>query len=173
MMGGMTSMDDKARSDGTIYGEEILAWTAPEYANHAKSERWTMVAGVFAVSLIAYGLISAQYTMAIAFALLAAVYHLVHNHPEREITIRVTGLGLVVAGQFYPYAEISDFWIVYDPPAVSKLYIRPRKRLGHDLAIELVDQDPQLVRSILETQVHEIVGKTESMTQRMARLLNL
>ncbi len=172
-MDGMTSMADEARTNGTIYGEEVLSWTAPEYANHAKSERWYMVAGVCTVSLIAYGLITAQYTMAIAFTLLAAVYHLVHNHPPRDITVSITNLGMVIDGQFYAFGEIATFWIVYDPPHVSKLYIRLRKRLGHDLGIELVDQDPQLIRSILETQVTESVGRTESLTQRLARLFNL
>lgn len=156
-----------------MYGEDVHSWVAPEYPNHAKSERWYMLAGISAVSLIAYGLITAEYSMAIAFALLAAVYHMVHNHPPRDIAVHITSLGLVIAEQFYAYSDVSDFWIVYDPPSVSKLYIRLRKRLGHDLSIELADQDPQLVRSILETQVHEIVGKTESMTQRLTRLLNL
>lgn len=172
-MDGMTSMADAARARGTIYGEEVLSWTAPEYANQVKTERWYMIAGVCAVSLIAYGLITAEYTMAIAFTLLAAVYHLVHNHPPRTIEVAVTSLGIVIDGQFYAFGDIATFWIIYQPPHVSKLYIRLRKRLGHDLGIELATQDPQLVRSILETQITESVGKTETMTQRLTRLFNL
>lgn len=172
-MDGMTSMNEPARSGGIGYGEDILAWEAPEYATRERGERWYMIAGVCAVSLIAYGLVTAQYTMAIVFALLAAVYHLVHNHPERDVVIRITTLGIVIDDQFYQFSDIASFWIVYDPSGIRKLYIRNRKRFSADMGVELMDQDPMAVRQALERNVSEIVGKSEHGTEKLARWLNL
>lgn len=155
------------------FGETLLIWEAPEYANHEKSKRWYLIAAVAALSVIVYALITAQYTMAIVFALLAAVYHLVHNHPAKNIMVQITTLGMVIDGEFYQFSDIAAFWILYQPPVIKKLQIRIRKRFLPDLSLEIMDQDPQIIRQVLEQKVSEIVGRTEHFSDKLARWLQL
>lgn len=172
-MDGISSMPEIPPKGTPMYGEDVLSWIAPEYPNHAKSERWYMLAGISVVSLIAYGLITAEYSMAIAFALLAAVYHMVHNHPPRDITVRITTLGIVIDENFTQFSDFSSFWIIFNASSLRKLYLRRRQKFAPDIALELSDQDPLAIRQALESHISEIVGKTEHITDKITRWLNL
>ena len=154
-------------------GKVILHWNMPEYPHHEKSKAWYVTAGIFVLAIIAYGLITAEYTMVIAFALLAGVYYILHNEEPKDISIAITSLGIVVDNDFYQFSDFDSFWIVYDPGKVKALYLRPVKKMSADIRLELVDNDPMVVRRLLQTQIKEIQGQGESLVDKMTRILKL
>lgn len=154
-------------------GQTILEWQMPEYMHHEKDKRWYMIAGTIVLAILVYGLFTAQYTMVLAFALLAGVYYILHNEPPKNIKIIITALGLIIDNDFYQFSDIESFWIVYNPPNVKVLYLRPAKRLSTDIRIELMDQNPMLIRQLLQSQIKEVAGEGETFIDRMTRLLKL
>ncbi len=155
------------------FGQVILSWQMPEYAHHTKDKRWYMIAGTILLAILVYGLLAGEYIMVLAFALLGAVYYILHNEPPRDITFAVTSLGMIVDRDFYQFSDMESFWIVYNPPAVRVLYLRPARRLTTDIRIELMEQNPMIIRQLLQTQIKEIAGEGESLIDRMTRLLRL
>ncbi len=145
----------------------------PEYAHHEKGKTWYFIAGVVVLALIAYGLITGEYTMVIAVALLAGVYYILHNEPPKNMMVTITTLGIVIDQDFYQFSDIENFWIVYSPPNLKILYLRPFKKLASDIRLELMDQNPMVVRQVLQTQVKEVQGEGENMVDKMARILKL
>jgi hypothetical protein len=163
----------KKQSQPSDFGQAILHWEMPEYAHHEKGKTWFFVAGIIVLAIIIYALIVAEYSMAIVFALLAGVYYILHNETPRNITVNITTLGIIVDKDFFQFSDIQHFWIVYQPPKVSVLYLRPVKRLSSDIRIELRDQNPMVIRNLLKTQIKELQGEGENLIDKMTRWLRL
>jgi len=163
----------KKQSQPLDFGHAILHWEMPEYAHHEKSKTWFFIAGIVVLAIIIYALITAEYTMAIVFALLAGVYYILHNETPRNVTVSITTLGIIVDKDFFQFSDIQNFWIVYQPPKVGALYLRPVKRTASDIRIELMEQNPMVLRNLLKTQIKELQGEGENLVDKMTRLLRL
>ncbi len=165
--------NEKTKQQQNI-GEVILQWEMPEYAHYDKGKTWYLIAGVIVLALIVYGLFMAEYTMVLAFALLAGVYYVLHNETPKNITIIITTHGLVIDKDFYQFSDIDHFWIVHKPHSNLKvLYLRALKKMSTDVRIELMEQDPMLVRQLLQTQIKEESGTDETFVDKVSRWLKL
>ena len=77
-------------------------------------------------------------------------------------------------GKFYPYHHINSFWLVYHPPYVQVLYLKiSNGRQFKIIRIELDDQKPQEVRTLLLKEIPEIEGAQEPTADLLARILKL
>lgn len=152
----------------------LLEWVAPDFIPLPRGKRWYLAAGLFTAILIAYALLSGSITMAIVFALLAGLFILTEKKPPRDIRVLITDMGIQYGGEFYPYHHINAFWIVFHPPYVRALYLKltsgKRYRI---MKIELDEQAPQAVRTLLLKEIPEIEGAQEPATDLMARILRL
>lgn len=164
---------EKTSQTASNIGHILAQWETPEYMEHEKGQSWYLIAGLSVLAVIVYGLIFADYTMSIAFALLAAVYYVVHSQEPKNIVITITTLGIVVENQFYQFSDIENFWIVYNGSNIKVLYLRFVKRFAADVRIELMDQDPMTIKNILKTQIREISGRGETLVDRIARFFKL
>jgi hypothetical protein len=166
-------MPFKEKPEQNVWGEVILQWQMPEYPHQDKGQGWYMTAGVIVLAIIAYGLITAEYIMAIAFALLAGVYYILHNEAPKNITVSITTLGIVIEKDFYQFSDIESFWIVYVPPKVRLFYLRPAKKWSSDIKLELMDQNPMVLRQLLQPYIKELPGQGESLIDKISRVLKL
>jgi hypothetical protein len=151
----------------------VLEWKAPEFIRPPKTPTWFMVAGILMLMLVAYALYTGSATMAIVFIVLAGVYYLTHSQQPRIISVKITQLGIYVEDQFYPYNMINAFWVVYHPPFVRTLNLRMGGKSGARLVVQLDDQNPVEVRTLLAKEVPEVEGQQETLTDILIRLLRL
>ncbi len=158
---------------GAEHNRLLLEWRTPEFVRHAKGKNWFMAAGILTLCLVAYALYTGSATMAIVFIVLAGVYILAHNQEPKIISVKVTQLGVFVGDVFYPYNMIQAFWIVYHPPMVQTLNLRLAGKAITKVTIQLDQQNPVEVRTLLAKEVPEVEGQQETTTELLIRLFRL
>ncbi|PIQ78644.1 hypothetical protein COV82_00605 [Candidatus Peregrinibacteria bacterium CG11_big_fil_rev_8_21_14_0_20_46_8] len=150
-----------------------IRWRAPEYQHHEKSFLWFVVAGLVAALLIVYGLVSGAWTFSLAILAFCVAYYAFHRHVPEEVDIEITSRGVHIGRHFFSYAKLKNFWVVYDPPFVGRLYLRFRSRIHPDITVALEDQDPGLIRKTLLKHLPEWEDGDEPMIDTFIRLLRL
>ncbi len=123
----------------------LLEWETPEFAHFERGKAWYAIAGLVLAGLLAYAFSTGSWSMGVAFALLAAVFLLTHRRKPRLTQAKIEALGLRYRNQFYPYHQIQAFWIVYHPPFVQSLYLKPSGSGQKLIKIELNHQAPEAV----------------------------
>jgi len=159
--------------DAATHNRELLTWKTPDFVPHPKGQNWIILASTGLLALIVYALITGSATMAIVFILLGGMYYLTHNQTPKIIDVKITELGVWVADKFLPYNTINSFWVVYHPPFVRRLYLKVGAKAGRTVVIELNEQNPVEVRTLLAREVPEIEDKEEGFTDILIRLLRL
>ena len=81
-----------------------------------------------------------------------------------ELEIKITEAGVEIGNKFYVYKELDKFFIIYEPPEISNLYIEFKSNLKPDLSIPLREQNPIKVRDILIDFLAEDIDKEEEPT---------
>ncbi len=155
------------------HNKVLLEWRTPEFIPHPKGARWFLVFSVIMLTLTVYAILTGSATMAIVFLLLGGMVYLTHNQEPKMIAVSISELGVTVEGRFYPYGALGGFWIVYNPPFVTRLYLQVAGKVNRVLKIELNQQSPIDVRRLLAKELSEIEGGDEPMTDLFTRLFRL
>lgn len=173
-----TSKQKKGRNELPVVEHHIgsvkLAWTVPEYEKYERSRLWYILAGVAILLLLIYALAMSNFLFAviiIIFSLITVVQFI--REPER-IEIKIASKGLVIGHSFYPYDEVKQFWIAYDPPTIKTLYFHFNKVLKPEISIPLKNMNPLKVREALLDHVKEDLDREDETTSDyLRRLLKL
>src|SRR3989338_2243726 len=119
------------------FNEAVFEWRAPEYLHHEKSLLWFVIAGIVALVLIIYGLMTDGWTFSVAIAVFAGTYYLFHRTPPPIVDIKISKMGVKIGHHIFPYSHIKGFWIVYTPPFVAKLYLKMTSKFHPDISVAL------------------------------------
>lgn len=155
-------------------GDEIISWETWEYPPYDRSRWWYAIAGLIGSSLIIYAVLTANFLFAI-IVLMMGVITLVNSlkQPDR-IAVYITTHGVAIGQEFYPYKEIKDFSIIYEPPEVKLIYLDFLGVLRPTLGIPLEDTDPNLVREALLPYAFEnLEREDENLTDMVRRLYKI
>ena len=93
--------------------------------------------------------------------LFAIIIFLQSHQKPLELPFVITELGVVLNNRFYPYSELENFYIIYNPPEVKMLFIETLSTLRPALRIPLMDRDPNEVRHTLREFLSEDIEKEE------------
>lgn len=150
----------KADNSQIDQGEELLSWEVEDNKGHLRGFWWYALASLAAVGLLVYAIRERNFLFAFIVIMFAIIFATHHIRSAAEVLFAITDLGLRVGSRFFPWRDIEEFWIAYEPPAVKTLYIefsglRPR------LPIPLEDADPNQVREILGQFIAENSSKHE------------
>jgi hypothetical protein len=133
-------------------------WEIPEFTNHQRSNLWYLIMIAAAVVLIIYSIIVPNYFFALIIIIAAFILFLRRYEPAQDVTFRITEAGIIVGNQVFPYENLANFYIVYDPP-VKKLYFKLKGFNPDDLSIPLLDNNPLPIRSLLLEYLSEDLNK--------------
>jgi len=148
-----------------------ISWTAPEFIVYEKNSRWYTILLVLGIVLLAYSVLRKDYMMFVTFFLiLVAVYLYSKRHPQ-ELKITISGGGITVNDQRYPYSMIKSFWIIYQPPEVKTLTLETTNYINREVVLQIEDADPSEIRRVLIKYIPEDLNKEEAYTDRLARKL--
>lgn len=155
------------------HGDVHHAFYAPEFLDYERGMVWYAVAGGISLLIIAVGILNQAITFVIAYLLAMAVYFLLHHREARLLEVAITTYGIRIDGEFFPYNEIRNFWVIWDPPYVADLKITVHRRLHPIRTIHIFGQDPEHLRQLLSSHITEATDRGESHTSTLIRMLRL
>lgn len=149
-------------------------WSYPEFEHHSRGSGWYVWFGITAAVLIGIALFTANYLFAVIIILFALILFLNNWRKPQKLAFKITPEGLEVENKKILMREISEFWIVYAPPHVEKVYFQFHSYWRPVLGIPLAGQNPLDLREYLLQYLPENLDKEdEPMSDSIARMLKL
>ena len=153
------------------FGDLIMMWTMDEFHRHERGTGWYVIFLVLGVGLIIWALLTSNYIFAILLVLIGTYMILEHFRDPGDVPVMILTTGIVVGNHYHPWDEIKDFSIVYEPPAIRKMYLDfvPVKHLPVGLDFP-EDMNPNELReTILEFADEDLDRKEESVIDFIRR----
>ena len=157
----------------SAFDKSVMSWISPEYLVHERGVVWKIVMTVITLSIIGVTFYYGNWSLALAIAVFALVYCLVHLQHQEHVEVKISEIGIKIGFRKYSYSHIKGFWLVYQPPYVSTLNIKVEGSLVGEITIQLGDEDPAAIREYLINKIPEYEGKSESLTDSLARLFKI
>ncbi len=142
-------------------GESLYSWEAWDKPPLERSRWWYITAGIISSGLVVYAVLTQNYLFALIILMLGIIMLVIGLKKPQRVTIHITNLGIVFHNEFYPFKEMKDFSIVYDPPEVKNLYVDFQSIVKPMLTIDLDDANPNAVRELLLQFVLENLNREE------------
>ena len=152
---------------------DILAnWDIPEVEKFERTKTWYLITGIIFILLLIYCVLTTNFLFAVIIIFLAIIQYLNEKVGHTFLTFTITPDGMMVGEKFYPYKKIENFYIIYEPPEIKKLFIIFKSVLQPRLSIPFLDQNPVKIREILTAYLPEDLEKEyEPITDKLGRLL--
>lgn len=155
-------------------GGVIFEWVVSEYEKHDRSRRWYIIMALIGTALLLYSVISGNYLFTLVVVLFGIVLFLQDIQQPMEVQFAITETGIVVGNQYYPFKEVANYWIIYNPPEVKNIYFATNNVLKHRIQIPLLDNDPLPIRDFLnQFIVEDIDQEEEPLSDRLGRVFKL
>ncbi len=156
------------------HGNTILEWSFPEFADYPRGRAWYLGFFVLAAIMAGLAVLGRVYTAIPVIVLITLILILRFRRRPTEITARITDLGLEVADMNIRWEELREFWIVYRPPEIKKLYITFKTTLRQPFSIDLMNQNPLKVREALNEFLPEnIAQESETASDQLLRMFKM
>ena len=149
---------------------KILEWKAHEFEHREKGSGWYLTFIILAVLLVIYEILIRDYFAAGTFIIIAFIVYFFARLNPREITVMITNKGIHIGNLHLPYATIKKFWIV-SQGTTQALHLETTAYLNSSVVIQIADQDPEEIHTVLLQYVPEDHPNRETVGQRLARRL--
>ena len=146
------------------HGKTLIKWHFPEFEQPERSISWYIILFIIFAALLAYSIFTLNFLFAIIVVMVVVILFLHQRKDPLELEIKITEAGVEIGDRFYAYKELDKFFVIYEPPEISNLYLEFKGELKPDLSIPLKDQNPIKVRDILMDFLGEDVEKEEEPT---------
>ncbi|MFA7653772.1 MAG: hypothetical protein WCX97_01885 [Candidatus Magasanikbacteria bacterium] len=142
-------------------GKIMFQWSIKEYEKFERERSWYILVAIIGIALLSYAIIVANYLFALILVLLGIISFLHEMQDPMDVPFAITEIGIVLGGKFYRYSEIKNFWIIYNPPEVKKLYFSTDAVLRGVIQVPLLDYDPRPIRQFLSQYLLEDLTQEE------------
>lgn len=151
-----------------------LEWSYSEFEQHSRENGWYVWFGITTAIVIGIALFTNNYLFAIIIILFVLIIFLNNWKKPQRLTFKIAPEGLEVDDKKILMREISEFWIVYSPPHVEKVYFQFHSYWRPVLGIPLEGQNPLDLREYLLQYLPENLEKEdEPLSDSIARVLKL
>jgi hypothetical protein len=155
-------------------GGVVFDWEVNEYEKHERNKRWYVITAVIGVALLLYSVISGNYLFALIVVLFGIILFLQDMQQPMQVSFTITETGIVVGNTYYPFKEITNYWMIYNPPEVKNIYFSTSSLLKHRLQVPLLDNDPRPIREYLnQFLVEDLDQEEEPLSDRLGRMFKL
>ena len=155
-------------------GDIVFEWNLAEYEKHDHNRRWYIVMGILFFLLLLYAVITANNMFALIIILFAIILFLQNMKEAPQIAFFITKTGVILGSRYYPFSELKNFWLIYEPPMIKNLYFTTGSIFKHRISIPLIDNDPRPIRDFLNVYLEENLDEEEEpLTEKFARAFKL
>jgi len=156
------------------HGQILVAWEFPEFTKYERGKAWYFWMILFVVLILIYSVVTVNFLLAVIVIIGAITLTLIHQREPAQIAIKITEDGLETSDRFFPYTEIKNFYLIYQPPTVKSLFFEFKSLTKPRLNIPLTEQDPVAVRETLLKYLTEDLSKEdEPLSESLGRFLKL
>ncbi len=131
------------------HGQTLIKWHFPEFEKPERSMSWYIVMLTIFVALLIYSTVTLNFLFAIIIIMVVIILFLHQRKDPLELEIKITEAGIEIGEKFYAYKDLDKFFIIYEPPEISNLYLEFKNKLKPSLSIPLKKENPIKVRDIL------------------------
>ena len=156
------------------FGRIIYQWTIKEFEKYNRDRRWYIFMGVIGAALLALAVFTANYLFALLIVLFVIILFMGDMTEPLDIPFAITNTGIIIGSRYYRYSELSNFWLIYNPPDVKTLYFSFTNVFRHRLQVPLMDFDPRPIRDLLLTYLPEdLEQEEEPFSDKLARTFKI
>ncbi|MBI5467016.1 MAG: hypothetical protein HY975_02260 [Candidatus Kerfeldbacteria bacterium] len=142
-------------------GDVLLEWQFPEFSQPERGRWWYLTFVILLAALIAYGLWTTNYTFVGFLVLLTLVLVIRLRRTPPNVRFAIRDEGIEVGNSYYAWREFREFWIIYRPPEVKKVYFNFKSSVRPALDISLESQNPLRIRQLLSERLLENAEREE------------
>lgn len=136
-------------------GDVLMEWTFPEFVRHERGRAWYIAYTVVTLGLIVFAVMSKNYTFVMLLVLLTLVLLIRLRREPLPVHFAIRDEGIEVGRDFHPWRELREFWIIYRPPQVKKIYFTYKSSFRPELDISLENENPIRIRQYLSERLLE------------------
>ncbi len=129
--------------------DKHIEWKEFEHTYKPKNTDWFWYVASGALFIIVIAILLRNFLFAILVFIAAIVFTLLSIKKPKKIKFSIDTIGIKIDNNFYPYKEISSFWINYDPPLKKELIIKLKKKMSQHIKIPIDDTNPNTIREFL------------------------
>lgn len=159
----------------TEHGRILTYWNIPEFVKREHTTGWYIGASVAGLGLLVWALVSRNFLFAIIILIIAVILYRQELHDPVMLRFAVSEDGIHIAEQkFFPFKDIRNFWIIYEPPKIKSLIFTFKAPLRPDLIIPLEKENPVDVRNVLLNYLPEdLEQENEPPSEAIGRALKI
>jgi hypothetical protein len=150
----------------------LLQWTAKPYHVHERSQTWYMWAGIAAVVLAVFAILTGSWTFAVVILLSAGVYFLLRNHEPAEQTMEIFEDGVRCKGTYWHWKDFKGFFLK-TTPLFTELHLVPAQKRSMAVVMQTGDTDLRALRETLNERLTQLSDAEESVLDTFIRLSKL
>ncbi len=143
------------------FGNILASWQIPEFDRREHTIAWYMGFGLIMLGLLIYAIVTMNFLFGVIIVLAVVIVWLQRRMGVSRTEFKITTRGLQLGARNYQYKDINNFWIIYEPPEVKKLYFTFKSSVSTRLQVPLRNQNPLQIREILLQFIPEDLEKEE------------
>ncbi len=148
--------DNNTPTNPLARNKTILSWKATSFVSTPKSKIWYIIVFITLVSLVALGLFSDNFPLAILAILIGLILYLFEKKEAQSFNFSVTTEGVIAQDRLYKFSSLENFWIFYEPGGKKDLSLKSAKSFIPYINIPLGDVDPAILRKVLISFLPEV-----------------
>jgi hypothetical protein len=167
-------MDQSSSEQTTTQPQVLLKWLFPSFQQHERGLGWYIAAGIVAVGLFVYSIVTKNFLFAIIIILIAIIVIGKDFVSPHQVQFMVDEDNVTIGDRTYRFREFATFWLAYEPPQVKMLYLEFKSGVRPSYPIPLVNENPLRVRAVLQKYIREdLEREAEDLTDRLGRMFKL
>jgi hypothetical protein len=132
-----------------------ISWEAPEYVYREKGADWFFVFGIIVVSLAIATLLLNNTLFALLIAVAGGALAVSAARKPSLVPYSVSVRGIKVGDLFYPYANLSAYYIDEEDPDGPQLLVMSKKRFSTVIVLPLPPEYIDDIDEIMEGRLEE------------------
>lgn len=151
----------KEEAPAPDHGALLGSWGFLEHERHERGMWWYIIAGIVLLALIVYSIYDQNYLLTVILVLALFVFAITEVRGPDTRTFAIYEDGMLVGTAFYPFSEIRNFFIIYEPPHVKMLYFDPKSIFRPMVRVPLFDENPNDLRTVLLEFISEDIDREQ------------
>jgi len=143
------------------YGKILHSWEFPEYTQYTRTRNWYIVIGIIATAILIWTIFDRNFLFAMIIIIAVLIYIFQQRREPMNVKLNIREDGLEIGRNFYNFRDMQNFWIIYEPPDVKKIYFSFKSKISAPLVISLEKQNPLIIRKTLLQYIPEDLEKEE------------